>query len=91
MYVAVNQIHGFADGNGRLSRFLLNWQAESANLPLVVIPLNMRTLAGNELDTPWYEGRLEPLMANIEVCCAETNELLKRFEHLVQGSVGIAR
>lgn len=80
MYVAVNMIHGFADGNGRLSRFILNWESESAELPLIVIPLNMRTQLTESIGAAWDEGRLEPLIASIEESCAETDKLLRHLD-----------
>lgn len=80
MYVAVNKIHGFGDGNGRLSRFLLNWETESAQLPLIVIPLNLRARLIHGLETAWGEGRLEPLIAGIGDSCAETDKLLQHLD-----------
>ena len=80
MYVAVTMIHGFADGNGRLSRFILNWEAESAAAPLIVIPLNMRAQLTQSMDTAWYEGRLEPLIASIGEACAQTDRLLQHLD-----------
>ena len=79
MYVAVNMIHGFADGNGRLSRFILNWEAESAAAPLIVIPLNMRAQLTQSMDTAWYEGRVEPLIASLGEACLETDRLLQHL------------
>ncbi len=80
MYVAITMIHGFSDGNGRLSRFLLNWETESAELPLIVIPLNLRAQMAQNIDTAWYEGRLEPLIAGIGESCAETDKLLRHLD-----------
>lgn len=79
MYVAVNMIHGFADGNGRLSRFILNWEAESAAAPLIVIPLNMRAQLTQSMDTAWYEGKIEPLIASLGEACLETDRLLQHL------------
>jgi hypothetical protein len=81
MYVAVNMIHGFADGNGRLSRFILNWEAESAATPLIVMPLNLRAQLTQSMDTAWFEGRLEPLVASIGESYAETDQLLQHLNH----------
>ena len=80
MYVAVNKIHGFGDGNGRLSRFLLNWEVEFTKLPIIVIPLNLRARLIHGLETAWYEGRLEPLIASIRESCAETDKLLQHLD-----------
>ena len=79
MYVAVNMIHGFADGNGRLSRFILNSEAESAAAPLIVIPLNMRAQLTQSMDTAWYEGKIEPLIASLGEACLETDRLLQHL------------
>ena len=79
MYVAINKVHGFADGNGRLSRFILNWEAGSAATPLIVMPLNLRAQLTQSMDTAWYEGRVEPLIASLGEACAETDRLLQHL------------
>lgn len=80
MYVAVNMIHGFADGNGRLSRFILNWEAESAAVPPIVIPLSMRARVTQCMDVAWFEGAIEPLVRCIEDARAETGRLLEQLQ-----------
>ena len=80
MYMAITLVHGFADGNGRLSRFFLSWEAESAALPSIVIPQNFRAKAARSMDTAWFEGRLDPMVASIGLAFAETDQLLKRFQ-----------
>jgi Fic family protein len=41
-HVAFENIHPFADGNGRIGRMLLNWQRLKVGLPILVIPLTER-------------------------------------------------
>jgi hypothetical protein len=77
MYVAVTMIHGFADGNGRLSRFIMNWEAESAGLPAIVIPLKLRAQFTRSMDTAWFAGQLDPLLADLIKAFDETDLLLK--------------
>jgi len=79
MYVAVTMIHGFADGNGRLSRFIMNWEVETAGLPAVVIPLKLRAQFARSTDTAWFDERLDPLVADLKKAVDETNLLLQEM------------
>jgi len=79
MYVAVTMIHGFSDGNGRLSRFIMNWEAESAGLPAIVIPLKLRAQFTRSLDTAWFAGQADPLVADLIEAFDETDLLLKEL------------
>ncbi len=38
MHAAIAMIHGFGDGNGRLARFMQNWELESAGYSAVFFP-----------------------------------------------------
>jgi tetratricopeptide (TPR) repeat protein len=79
LYVAVNMIHGFADGNGRLSRFLLAWETESAGLPPIVIPTSIRAQVARALDVAWLESELSPLLQALKLAVAETDRLLRQL------------
>ncbi|MCU0990714.1 MAG: Fic family protein [Xanthomonadales bacterium] len=79
LYIAVNMIHGFADGNGRLSRFLLAWETESAGMPPMVIPTSARTQVARALDVAWLEGQLNPLVAALRLAVTDTDQLLRQL------------
>lgn len=79
LFNAVNMIHGFADGNGRLARFLLAWEAESAGLSPIVIPKNVQKQVALALDVAWLEGELQPLLEALRLAHAETGRLLREF------------
>jgi hypothetical protein len=59
----------------------LNWEAELAAMPLIVMPLNLRAQLTQSMDTAWYESRLEPLIASIGESCAETDKLLQHLDY----------
>lgn len=79
LFNAANLIHGFADGNGRLARFLLAWETESAGLSPVVIPKNVQKQVALALDVAWLEGELQPLLEALRLAHAETGRLLREF------------
>jgi hypothetical protein len=80
LYIAVNMIHGFGDGNGRLSRFLLAWETESAGLPPIIIPPAVRAQMARALDSAWLEGELQPLREALRLAHAETGRLLSELQ-----------
>ena len=80
MYVAVNMIHGFSDGNGRLGRFLLAWEAEAAGLRPILVPLNVRAEVARTMDAVWLGGDLQPLMEAIGAGHAATDRLLGELQ-----------
>ena len=79
LYIAVNMVHGFADGNGRLSRFLLAWETESAGLPPLVIPTNVRIQVARALDLAWLEGELDPFFQTLKLAVTATDRLLRQL------------
>jgi fido (protein-threonine AMPylation protein) len=81
MYIALILVHGFADGNGRLARFILCAEAEAAGLPAIVIPLQMRTEVAAAVEFAWIEGRLEPLLESLVKACGETNRFLEELDN----------
>ncbi len=80
MHVAVNMIHGFSDGNGRLGRFLLAWEAEAAGLPPLLIPLEVRAKVARAMDAVWLGRDLQPLMEAIGAGHAATDRLLGELQ-----------
>jgi tetratricopeptide (TPR) repeat protein len=79
LYIAVNMIHGFADGNGRLSRFLLAWETESAGLSPIIIPTHARRQVARALDAAWLHGELQPLLESVRLAQAEVARLLREI------------
>ncbi len=62
LYIAANLIHGFSDGNGKLSRFLMAWECESQGLSAILIPPHLRSDATAAMDQAWYENDLDGLL-----------------------------
>ena len=78
LYIGVNMIHGFGDGNGRLARFLLAWECEAAGLTPVLVPPALRAQTAQALDAAWLSADLQPLAAAVEAACTERDRLLIR-------------
>ncbi len=79
MYLAMNMIHGFGDGNGRLSRFLLGWECESAGLAAIVIPLELRSDLAKNLVAVLFEKKLEGLVEVLKKAHLATDRLLQQI------------
>ncbi len=80
LLVGTLMIHGFADGNGRLARFLLAWELESADLSPVVIPESLRKRAAESYNVAMLGGGLDPLKSVLVEAKRETERLLKQLE-----------
>jgi Flp pilus assembly protein TadD len=65
LYVAVNMIHAFGDGNGRLARFLLAWETARTGARRLLVPVAARAPVAQALDVAWLEGEVAPLAAAI--------------------------
>jgi hypothetical protein len=65
LYVAVNMIHAFGDGNGRLARFLLAWETARPGTRRLLVPVAARAPVAQALDVAWLEGEVAPLAAAI--------------------------
>ncbi|MEJ8569108.1 Fic family protein [Elongatibacter sediminis] len=78
-YVAINMIHGFADGNGRLARFVSGWLLETAGLPAVTVPPRLRARFAPALDTAWLQGDAAPIATAFQAAHAETWRQLKQL------------
>lgn len=76
MYVALNMIHGFRDGNGRLARFVLSWEAEGCGMYPIPVPPAVRADVARAMDAAWLSGELRPLLAAFHAAHAETDRLL---------------
>ncbi len=79
MYLAMNVIHGFGDGNGRLSRFLLSWECESAGMEAIIVPLELRLKLAQALQRVIFKGELETLVAVLREAHAGTDALLRQL------------
>jgi hypothetical protein len=69
-------IHGFGDGNGRLARFLLAWECESAGLPPLLVVTGLRAQTASALDTAWLEGDPGPLAEALAASRAQSLRVL---------------
>lgn len=63
---AVNEVHPFADGNGRVARALLNAELSAAGQCRVVIPLSFRTDYLGALRAISRQGNPEPPLRAVE-------------------------
>lgn len=80
LYIAVNFVHGFGDGNGRLARFLLAWATESAGAAPLIVPLELRSAAANALSAWWRGGDLQLLLELLQVAHDHTARDLERLQ-----------
>ena len=83
MYIAMCMIHGFADGNGRLGRFMLAWETESAGMPALIVPLSLREELILSLGVVLVENDPGPMFKLLKKAYAETNRLLQQFNTIM--------
>ena len=76
IYLAILSVYGFNDGNGRLARFLLGWETETAGIPAIVIPLNLHAELASSVHHVFFEAELEPLVSVLIRAHASTDNLL---------------
>lgn len=81
MLLALNLVHGFADGNGRLSRFLLAWELEAAGLPAISIPAELRDEYATALVRALWRQDLEALTGVLEAALSHGEDLLREVGH----------
>jgi len=79
MSLAMYAIHGFCDGNGRLSRFLLGWENETVELPAIVTPVEMRKELMLGIYNSMWHGEIETLVNVLSKVHAHTERLLKKL------------
>lgn len=79
LYLGLNVIHGFGDGNGRLSRFVLGWECESAGLPPIIVPLEFRLELACALNRVIFRNDLESLHAVLKQAHMTTNAWLREL------------
>lgn len=84
MYSAINMIHAFIDGNGRLARFFLNLENESAGMPVVLLFPEMRREIVHCLDQAHYKQNFEPYREVLKKAHSETGAYLETFHRLVE-------
>ena len=79
----LNWIHPFADGNGRLSRFLLAWESEAEGGPRLFVPTNMRKPVAQAINVAWAERRVEPVVQIMTEARTEAWQLLNDLARLI--------
>lgn len=67
-YYVIADVHPFADGNGRLGRFLMNRELEAAGLSPVVTPASFKPPFGRALDAIRRDCDLGPFVAWLAAC-----------------------
>ena len=67
-YYVVADVHPFADGNGRLGRFLMNRELEAAGLSPVVTPASFKPPFGRALNAIRHDCDLGPFVAWLASC-----------------------
>jgi tetratricopeptide (TPR) repeat protein len=84
MHAAINQVHAFIDGNGRLARFFLNLEMESAGHPVVLLFPEMRREIAHCLDQAQYRQIFEPYRKSLIRARMQTGTHLEKFHQLVE-------
>jgi fido (protein-threonine AMPylation protein) len=77
-HASIAKIHPFLDGNGRLARLVMNYFLMKANDLPISIPLDMRSIYFEHLETFKVEKDLKPLVEFIK------SLLLKRYEEVIK-------
>jgi hypothetical protein len=80
VHFAISEIHGFRDGNGRLARFLANYELEQAGYPPVVLTDRTSKSVAAALVAVRVMTDLEPLVELFARASQETVSLLDRLE-----------
>lgn len=68
VYWVIIDVHPFADGNGRLGRFLMNREFEGAGLSPVVMPVRLKPLFGRALTAMRFRHDLVPFVEWLAAC-----------------------
>jgi tetratricopeptide (TPR) repeat protein len=67
-YYVIADVHPFADGNGRLGRFLMNRELEAAGLSPIVTPASFKPPFGRALNAIRRQCDLDPFVAWLASC-----------------------
>lgn len=65
--------------NGRLSRFLLNWECESTGMQAIVVPLEYRLKLARALHGVIFKSEIETFIEALKDAHAATATLLNQF------------
>lgn len=68
LYCAICKIHGFADGNGRLARFLLSWISATTARPGLIVPPALLPELSTSLDVVLSTQNIMPLLGVLAQC-----------------------
>ena len=79
IYFAVADIHPFPDGNGRLGRWLMNYELQAAGFAPVVCPDVTKPAFGQALWAVRRDHDFGPFVAWLADCNAYTQELIGRL------------
>jgi len=77
LYVALCTVHGFADGNGRLARFLLGWELECSGLGAIAFPRDVHARLLEAVYRAQADQTLEPLNRVLADARQRTGELVR--------------
>lgn len=80
MLAAINRIHAFFDGNGRLARFVFNGELERAGSQAMLFLPTMRKTLASCLDAAQYGHDFEPFQQFLLQARAGTRILLDEFK-----------
>lgn len=76
---AINRVHAFVDGNGRMARFLFGWDLECACLPPIQWTPGLRKTLAHCLDEAQYENNFEAFREGLQQAQNSTETLLRDF------------
>ena len=84
-YYVVADVHPFADGNGRLGRFLMNRELEAAGLGPAVHPKSFKPAFGRALNAIRREQDLRPFVSWLADCDGYTRGMRAAVEREREG------
>lgn len=83
MLAAINEIHAFTDGNGRLARFVFNRELQQAGLQTILFFPDMRKTMTECLQAAQYQNDFKPFQQALLQARSGTKTLLKEFNELL--------
>ncbi|HET6564899.1 MAG TPA: Fic family protein, partial [Xanthomonadales bacterium] len=84
MLTAINLIHAFIDGNGRLARFVFCGELESAGFEPVLLLTRARKTLTDCLDEAQYRSNFQPFAKHLLQAHASTQDLLHQVDAELQ-------